>query len=155
MRKATNPEFRPNMTKIDFYILPEQSNQSSELLTCRLVEKAFHKQHNIYIHAASSEQANHLDDLLWTFNQGSFLPHDIVNQDRKSNAPITIGYQDAPQIDYDVMINLSEEIPSFFSRFTRVAEVVDRTTNARNQARERYRFYRDRGYTLDTHELKV
>lgn len=143
------------MTKIDFYILPEQSSQSGELLACRLAEKAFHQQHTIYIHTASSAQANHLDDLLWTFNQGSFLPHDIANQGSKPNAPITIGFQDAPQIDCDVMINLSEEIPSFFSRFTRVAEVVDRTADARSQARERYRFYRDRGYTLDTHELKV
>ena len=53
------------------------------------------------------------------------------------------------------MINLSEEIPAFFSRFTRVAELVDQAPTSRNLARERYRFYRDRGYSLDSHELKA
>ena len=143
------------MTKIDFYILPEQSSQSRELLACRLAEKAYLKQHNIYIHAASREQAATLDDLLWTFNQGSFLPHDLTVTGNKTGAPISIGYQDAPDIEYDVMINLSEEIPAFFSRFTRVAELVDQAPTSRNLARERYRFYRDRGYSLDSHELKA
>ena len=142
------------MTKVDFYLLPEQASQSRELLACRLAEKAFHKQHHIYIHAASLDQATRLDDLLWTFNQGSFLPHDLVTPDKPATTVITIGYQDAPAIKYDVMINLSEAIPPFFSRFTRVAEVVDPAPDSRKEARERYRFYRDRGYALDTHELK-
>jgi DNA polymerase-3 subunit chi len=142
------------MTKIDFYILSEQASQSRELLACRLAEKAYHKQHHIYIHTASQEQASMLDNLLWTFNQGSFLPHDLLPGNGSPAAPISIGYQDAPDIDYDVMINLSEAIPPFFSRFTRVAEVVDQAPASRSQARERYRFYRDRGYSLDTHELK-
>ena len=111
------------MTKVDFYLLPEQASQSRELLACRLAEKAFHKQHHIYIHAASLDQATRLDDLLWTFNQGSFLPHDLVTPDKAATTVITIGYQDAPAINYDVMINLSEAIPPFFSLISGIPSI--------------------------------
>ena len=54
---------------------------------------------------------------------------------------------------WDVLINLSAEVPEFFSRYERVAEVVDADAARREQSRERYRFYRDRGYKLNTHQV--
>jgi DNA polymerase-3 subunit chi len=51
------------------------------------------------------------------------------------------------------MINLAAEVPEFFSRYRRVAEVVDGDATRRAQSRDRYRFYRDRGYTLNTHQV--
>jgi DNA polymerase-3 subunit chi len=52
-----------------------------------------------------------------------------------------------------VLISLASAIPSFFSRFGRVADVVGATEEAKQQARERFRFYRERGYSLQTHSL--
>jgi len=52
-----------------------------------------------------------------------------------------------------VLINLAGDVPEFFSRYQRVAEVVDANATRREQSRERYRFYRDRGYKLNTHQV--
>ena len=58
-----------------------------------------------------------------------------------------------PTTHTDLLINLAAEVPTFFSRFERVAEVVDTDAARRNQARERFRFYRDRGYAVETHNM--
>jgi DNA polymerase-3 subunit chi len=51
------------------------------------------------------------------------------------------------------MINLAADVPDYFSRYERVAELVDGNATRREQSRERYRFYRDRGYSLNTHQV--
>ena len=51
------------------------------------------------------------------------------------------------------VVNLSDEIPDFFSRFQRVAELVAGSDNEKSLARDRWRFYRDRGYAVTKHEL--
>lgn len=141
------------MTQIDFYILGQNSTTAA-LFACRLADKVYHMSHSIYIHAESKEQAEQLDDLLWTFNQGSFLPHEIRGR-KPVTSPIVIGYNDDPQIHSDVMINLSDKIPLFFSQFNRVAEIVCGDNAARQLARQNYKFYKDRGYNLHTHEIAL
>ena len=140
------------MTQIDFYILGEQP---SEQFVCKLVDKVYHLSHSIYIHTGSEQQALRLDEMLWTFWQGSFLPHEITS-DKPTNppaSPILIGFGYNAQIHADVMINLSAEIPGFFSQFDRVVEFVHGDDALRQAARENYKFYKDRGYSINTHEI--
>jgi DNA polymerase-3 subunit chi len=139
------------MTKIDFYIL---KSGSCEQVACKLVEKAFSLGHRIYVHTSSEDQAKRIDHLLWTFKAGSFLPHQCYQPDSGRDAPIQIGTHEAPDIDSDVLINLAPEVPLFFSRFQRVAELVGPDEQEKSQGREHFQFYRDRGYFLDTHELR-
>ncbi|MDX1252836.1 MAG: DNA polymerase III subunit chi [Gammaproteobacteria bacterium] len=145
------------MTRIDFYILPDSTPSSRPLLACRLADKAYKLGHHIYIHAESPEQAMQMDDLLWTFSQGSFLPHARVEDQGNPAPPILIGHGDepalSPEASADVLINLASEVPLFFSRFERVAEIVDQGDTQKLAGRERYRFYRDRGYALQSHNV--
>ena len=64
-----------------------------------------------------------------------------------------IGYQELIPEIHDVLLNLTDEVPLFFSQFDRVAEFVDADENSRSLARSRFKFYKDRGYDLTTHEL--
>jgi DNA polymerase-3 subunit chi len=64
-----------------------------------------------------------------------------------------LGHGDAPDDHADLLINLADEVPLFFSRFDRVAEIVSGENADRDLARDRYRFYRDRGYSLKTHKI--
>jgi DNA polymerase-3 subunit chi len=137
------------MTSIDFYLLSDSGADAVDRIACRLTEKAYRLGHRIFLFTGDREKAEQLDQLLWTFSQGSFVPHEIAGSD----APVCIGYQEPPEDFADVLVNLAGEIPGFFSRFDRVAEVVGATEEAKQGGRERYRFYRNRGYTLDTHEL--
>ncbi len=141
------------MTQVDFYLARGDGNADRELTVCKLTQKAFRLGHQIYIHTASPEESAHLDRLLWTFSAGSFVPHALLTDDRQPEVPVLIGEQDPPEQSQDVLICLTAAAPSFFERFERVVDVVGPTAEARERARERFRFYRDRGYTVQTHNL--
>lgn len=141
------------MTRIDFYILGDANQAGRYLTACRLAEKAFGLGHRVHVHTASPEEATRLDDLLWTFRDGSFVPHELVREDG-ADSPVTVSDRWEPTGECEVLINLAPDVPPFFSRFHRVAEIIDRDEEQRRHGRERFRFYRDRGYDLNTHELE-
>jgi len=141
------------MTQVDFYILNGTQPGALPLFTCRLAEKAYKQGHQVYIHTDSGQQLQQLDDLLWTFRDGSFLPHGIHPAATPGEQPILLGHGDGPEGPGDVLLNLAAEVPSFFSSFNRVAELVGGDDRQVAAARSRYRFYKDRGYTLKTHNL--
>lgn len=141
------------MTQVDFYILPEAQGEGRELFACRLAEKAYHLGHFLYIHAGDQEQARRVDELLWTFKPGSFIPHGLASGDNGGEERIIIGHAGEPPLETDVLINLSPSVPMFFSRFLRVAEIIAGDEEQKRLGRERFRFYRDRGYPMNTHNL--
>ena len=141
------------MTRIDFYIVDDEQKSSRALLACRLAEKAYSLKNRIYIYTADESQANELDELLWTYRSGSFVPHQQLGVENDQGCPVLIGHVDAPEGLNQVLINLDMAVPLFFSRFERVVEIVNQDEIQRQQARERFKFYRDRGYDLYTHNL--
>ena len=128
------------MTRINFYISPNKAVESNLQLACRIAEKAYGKQNKVYIHANSAEQAKRLDDLLWVFRQGSFVPHCQSNDENQQGAAVVIGYNGLPDMHPDVLINLADEVPNFFTRFERVAEIVSGDEPNREIARARFKF---------------
>ena len=145
------------MTLIDFYIMSDRKPNARQLLACKIAEKAYKKGHKIYIHTESEQQSSSMDKLLWTFRVGSFIPHAVANHSitnkGEANTPVLIGHDSDPECSPDVLINLSHEVPGFFSRFERVAEVITEDAEQKQKGRERYKFYRDRGYELRNHTL--
>ena len=144
------------MTQVDFYISDSDSADARLKLACKIVDKARELDQHVFVHVASDDEARQLDELLWTFSQGSFIPHRIVREAPAETPaePVLIGVNQAPGPGrWEVLVNLAPDVPEFFSRYERVAEVVDADAQRRAQSRERYRFYRDRGYKLNT--LKV
>jgi DNA polymerase-3 subunit chi len=144
------------VTQVDFYVLESDSDDARLRLACRIVDKATQLDRHVFIHATSDDEARQLDELLWTFAQGSFIPHRIVREalEKPPPEPVLIGVNQPPAAArWDVLVNLAPDVPEFFSRYERVAEVVDANAVRREQSRERYRFYRDRGYPLNTHQV--
>jgi DNA polymerase-3 subunit chi len=139
------------MTQVDFYVLPDAASRGRMLFACRLAEKAFGLGHRVFVQAESEGEARELDDLMWTFRDRSFLPHCLAGQDE--SAAVHIGYGAEPADGFHLLVNLGSQVPGFFSRFERVAEVIDADESRRAQGRERFRFYKDRGYPLETHKL--
>lgn len=141
------------MTRIDFYILQKQAGGDRFSLACRVAEKALKAGRRVVIHAPLAEQARHIDRLLWTQQEQSFLPHGLIGESEPAITPILIGDANAAEQEHDVLINLASEVPTFFSRFERLAECVDQDQEATRSSRERYRWYRERGYPLGVHEI--
>ncbi len=138
------------MTRIDFYISPDSHPQARLRLACRLADKAYQRGHGVFVYAPREEDARRLDDLLWTFRAGSFVPHARLEEDPE--APVLIASQ-PPEDGGEVLVSLDEGVPPFFTRFTRLVELVSGDAAARSAGRERFRFYRERGYPLYTHDL--
>lgn len=141
------------MTRVDFYILPDGAPSGREHFACRLADIAFRRGQRVYVYTQSQGQAQTLDNLLWTFQAGSFLPHDLHPSESAADTPILVGHDGVPDDGHEVLINLAETVPNFFSRFDRVAEIVNQDTAVKQASRERFRFYRDRGYALESHTL--
>ncbi|MCW9088082.1 MAG: DNA polymerase III subunit chi [Gammaproteobacteria bacterium] len=142
------------MTQVDFYILDDPAADARQRFACRLAEKAWQQGHQVYIHTGDPVLSARLDDLLWTFRQGSFVPHGLDDDPASDEVAIHIGHGEEPRHHDEVLINLGQDLPLFFSRFRRVAEVVDSNEENRRAGRERFRFYRDRGYALQSHSIK-
>ena len=141
------------MTRIDFYVLPDAVSAGRERFACRLADIAYRRGQRVYIYAQSQDQAMTLDALLWTFQAGSFIPHSVHPSDISEDPPVLIGHDGVPDKGHEILINLAESVPNFFSRFERVAELVNQDAGVKVSGRERFRFYRDRGYALETHTL--
>lgn len=137
---------------MDFYILDAGGERSRWHFACRLAEKAYKLDNRVHILAADAQAANQLDELLWTWRDGSFLPHDLATG--KTPAPVTIGCEtQPPSAGYDLLINLTDELPGDISAFPRVAEIVTSDEQQRRQSRQRFAGYRDQGHELETHKL--
>jgi DNA polymerase-3 subunit chi len=143
------------MTRVDFYLLIGYQTQIREQFACKLTEKVYRLGQQIYIHVEDQHQAQVMDDLLWTFRQGSFVPHGLVGTEEAIESPVLIGHEDKPGIEMNLLINLCSEVPQFFSHFQRVAEIIDQDEIKRRIGREHYRYYRDQGCLLKAHDISI
>ena len=108
-------------------------------------------ENTIHIHTMTQAAAERLDELLWTFRDGSFVPHELVGDE--SGAPIKIGFGDTQVAPRDLLITLCDDIPPFAQDFPRVAELVTSEESCRMKSRQRYAIYRDQGHKLETYKI--
>jgi DNA polymerase-3 subunit chi len=139
---------------VDFYVLAQPGEQARHAFACRLAEKAYRLDNSVHIHANSRADAQRIDELLWTFRDGSFVPHHLLATDRADlPSPVTIGCDDDALESRDLLINLCDEVPAFAGTFPRVAELVTSDEDCKLKSRRRFVHYRDQGHTLETHNV--
>jgi len=144
------------MTKIDFYIAPDNQQNNALTIACRVAEKAWRRGHSIYVHTDNQQMAEQFDEKLWSFRPNSFVPHRVSHSAdlAPENIPdILIGCDENAEPSHEVLLNLSNKTPAFLGRFKRVAEFVDGHEEAKVKSRERFKYYKTRGYPLDVHHL--
>ncbi len=114
---------------------------------------AYRERKPVLVFVPDAGIAERLDHLLWTQPATGFLPHCRANAPLAAETPVLItGSLD--QLPHDrCLLNLSDEIPPGFSRFEEVVEIVSTADAVRLPARERFRFYRERGYALDNRNV--
>ncbi len=136
---------------INFYVGQSNTLRSRLLLACKLIEKARAQDLKTYIHTDSWSTCDRMDELLWTYNDVSFIPHAIIPTDEQ--LPVLIGCEtDTPPVA-DFLINLSNSVPSFLSKFDKAAEIIDQEAEILDAGRKRYVYYREQGYTLNYYQL--
>lgn len=137
------------MTQIDFYTHAEDKLRTA----CRLAAKAYSVELRVLVCCPDAEVAGRFDRLLWTTPAVGFVPHCFADDPLAAVTPVVIDYLGAEPAHDQVLLNLRREWPAFFSRFQRLIEVVAVDDEDRHSARERFKFYRDRGYDIRTHDL--
>ncbi len=158
--------------QVDFYILGDNSRRDIHQMVCRLCEKALEQEMNVFIYAKSEEQAQQLDDFLWTYKAESFIAHTLYTTDLESEPkamsvqgnytyPVVITAQTNMESlslneikPYNhLLINLTHQIPPFYKQFQRIAELVGKETEEKEEARVRFRSYRQNNCQLNKFDL--
>jgi DNA polymerase-3 subunit chi len=135
------------VTEVNFYFNAQDRLQ----VACRLAGKAVKQGERLLIYAPQAETATRIDRLLWTWPAVGFVPHCAVHSPLASQTPVLIASREESPPECEVLLNLSPDTPPHFERFTRLLEVVDAAD--REAGRNRYRFYRERGYRIVNHDL--
>ena len=142
------------MARVDFYILNQAGQHSRQSFACRLAEKAYRLENTVHIHVGSRGDAERLNELLWTFRDGSFVPHHLLAAGAAAQpTPGTIGCDEDQIEPGDLLINLCDVIPACAKAFPRVAELVTSDDDCKQLSRRRFAAYRDQGHSLETHNL--
>ena len=141
------------MTRVDFYIHDSLSQLAQNVLMCRITEKAWKKNHEIFVRCLNEKSVKEMDDLLWSFSAESFVPHE--RQSENHTAPVIIGDRLSQAIKSDLLINLGEDVPTTVSKFQRVVEPTGYDESSRNSARVKYKYYQDRGFPIFTHKISL
>lgn len=139
------------MSRVDFYIL--NNGHSVEQFACSISSKALKTGKHIHINTQNDKATSIMDDLLWTFRDISFLPHEIFQTDATTTASITLGHDKYYPESAEVIINLADNIPDNIEHFNRIVEIVGGSEERKMQARQRYREYRKQNYEIHDHQI--
>ncbi len=140
--------------RVDFYVLKSAAARQRWAFACRLTEKAYLKHLKIVIVSDTPADAQALDELLWTFNERSFIPHKVC-LDEQAVDPATAVHLtvESAMPTADLLVNLALRLPAEFQRYPRIAEIIDADEERRRLGRERFKAYRDLKLPLETHQI--
>ena len=137
------------MTTIDFYFNAEDRLQ----VACRIAGKAASQKKRLLIYAPGGDVAQRIDRMLWTWPAIGFIPHCLADDALAPETPVLISEEAVADSTCEVLLNLSPDCPPHFERFNRLLEIVSQEEDDRQAGRARFKFYRDRGYAIQSHDL--
>lgn len=136
------------MTRVDFYF-----NSPDKLVyACRLLRKVTRAGHQVVVYSDINSDLDRFDELLWTFSSTDFIPHVMGEDQLAGQTPVILTGSPSSAVHHDVLVNIGRSTPPDFGRFERLLELVGEDEPDRVAARERWRFYRDRGYHIERHD---
>ena len=141
--------------RVDFYVLEGQSPSGRLKLACKLAEKAYLAAQTVLVWHTDPVELKTFDALLWTFNDGSFVPHEVLpGGGASSESPVLLSSAATPSADVDIIINLAPELPPCLSRTPRVVEIIDGDDTRRRAGRARFKAYRELGVQPASHNIR-
>ncbi len=138
------------MTRIDFYRYAEDKQR----LACRLAAKAYAKPSKLVVYSPDAKVLADFDRNLWTFQATGFVPHCFADSPLAAETPVVLASSGEALPHHDVLLNLADEWPPFFSSFERLLEIVATDETDKELARARYSFYKKRGYEIQVNNIE-
>jgi DNA polymerase III subunit chi len=138
------------VTRIDFYRCAEDKLR----VACRLAARAHAQSTRLVVYAPQRAVLTEFDRSLWTYQATGFVPHCFVEAPVADETPVILATSGDALPHHDVLLNLGDEWPPFFASFERVLELIGADEADKERARERWSFYKKRGYDLKLHEVE-
>lgn len=137
------------MTRVEFFVnVPDKLTKIVELC-----EKTVSKGRKVTIFTPDEAVNKTLQSLLWQHSATSFLTNAQPNDCSSTYSAILLDSSGEKLLQDDVLINLQAQHPPFFSRFRHLVELVSVDDADKKAARVRYKFYKDRGYEINTRDM--
>lgn len=137
-------------THVMFYQLEDQAGHTialDELHACFQAANFYRQRQRVFIFTGSQQQAHQIDELLWSFDPDSFVPHNLIGEGPDNGSPVEISWQ-APTNRRNVLINLSSTVPDFAQHFAHIVDFVPHEEQLKQLARERFKMYRKLGFQI-------
>ncbi|WP_286271243.1 DNA polymerase III subunit chi [Thalassotalea hakodatensis] len=138
-------------THVMFYLLEEQDKHNiplDNLHACFQAANFYRQNQRVFIYTDSQEQAHHIDELLWSFDPNSFVPHNLLGEGQKNGSAVEISWQ-APTNRRQVLINLTSTVPNFAQQYSNIIDFVPNDEKLKELARARFKQYRQLGFQVD------
>lgn len=139
--------------RADFYLIAKDRFKAEPLrLVCELARKAYDANLWTLVLARDAAQAEELDDLLWSFDDDAYIPHQVAGTDDEDElTPVLIAAPDTDAPLRPLVINLRDGAVE--GSFERVLEVVPADESSRGPLRERWTQYKSRGLEVNKHDM--
>ncbi len=142
------------MAQVDFYVTEAAEGDARLYLACKVTEKAYLAGSRVLVWCRSQADLARFDELLWTFADRSFVPHEtLLSAGAPVASPVVLSAGVEPAEPPDVLVNLDPDVPAIALRSPRVLEFIDGTPGRRAEGRERFRRYREQGHEPNTHKI--
>jgi DNA polymerase-3 subunit chi len=139
------------MTRVEFiFNVPDKLSKVTDLC-----EKAVAKGRQLTVITKNDVRNVVLQKQLWQQSATSFLPSSVPDAAMSQFSPIVLDTTGENLLQDDVLINMQAETPPFFSRFRYLVELVGHEESDKAAARERFKFYRDRGYEIKRTDMAL
>ncbi|HET7097336.1 MAG TPA: DNA polymerase III subunit chi [Casimicrobiaceae bacterium] len=139
------------MTVIDFYTRCADRFE----VASKLVAKAWTQHGSVRVLTDNEEATTAFGRILWLIPATGFLPHCRLASPLAPETPILVDHDLQHEGPLAVLINLHPAPPPFFARFERMAEVIGADDASAAAGRERWKFYKARGYEIRAHDLSA
>ena len=137
------------MTTIDFYT--HCANRFE--VASKVVAKAWAQHGSVRVLTAGEAGTVEFGRFLWLWPATGFLPHCRLGSPLAAETPILVDHALDHEGPAAVLVNLHAAPPPFFSRFERLVEIVGIDEDDAATGRERWKFYKARGYEVRSHNL--
>jgi DNA polymerase III subunit chi len=134
------------MTEIGFYHL---MTTPLERALPRLLERALAEGHRVVVMAGSPERVDHLDQVLWTYDDASFLPHGSGRDGNAERQPVWLTTADENPNGASLLVLVDGARAVDVAAYRRVLDVFDGGDEAAVEAaRGRWRDAKAEGHAL-------
>ncbi len=141
------------MAKVTFY-----THINDKLLfACQLIKTINKREQPVLVWVEHQETLAILDQMLWTFEKNSFLPHDVWQEgsDFPDTSAIVLcaGVHLPEKAPLPVVLNLSQQYWQDISHVDRVLELIGSGEEELAFARQRFKAYRQADFIIEHHNM--